>query len=516
MHASSLQRHNIVFLIVALTLIFSLSYFRYTGYRPETPPVNDFSLPTSTRPSTPHRYSSSSLPPPPKFEGNSSATPVCNKVDFDWLASDRLHWDGWTSKAMFMRPDGLYTSNDITITAGENICVVVVLGPIPAVSAIRPEIHFAPADSITIHAVGDMIKVPITLEQHERQGNIYYSSVHFTHADVYVLKSTTQYRSYFWETPIYHPYRPFGYTSHNSLVVNEVSGTIEKPPLPSCNGHISTGSWINKTEYQRLRPLDFYDMFGDAQEDHAADDLLFVPDQCRMDYISTSQAIQCLEGKTIHIWGDNNIKRNLKAFNTPSWCGSDSTDTRCICNDDFDDDNWGTDDINAPLMITDTWHNDIRVDFNPIGSITLRDLRETIRERASQLPRADLVMISVGNDDITLSRMTPIQFWHSFTDLMAFLVDEVYPEQTIIVRTPQYFSGGTVYGTSWNSGRSRAFATVVRQAVKQLQRPNILLWDIHRLGVEDNTCVGSGSAYTKRNVVNIENLLLWNLICSSS
>ncbi|KAI9498165.1 hypothetical protein BDB00DRAFT_867816 [Zychaea mexicana] len=534
MYASALQRHNIVLVIVLLTLLFSLTYFRHATYKFETPlPVNDLQPPPplqQQQQQQPHRVNAS--PPPPSWkytEGNSSEA-ICSNVDFTWLVSDREHWDGWVSKAMFMKPEGNYTSKDVTIAAGDSVCVVVMLGPIPAVSAIRPEQHFAPADSITIHAVGDMVKVPITLEQHDKHSNVYYSSVYFAHPDVYQLESTTEYRSYFWETPIYHPYRPFHYTSHNSLIVNAAAG-IDKSLKPSCNGYISTGSsWINKTEYQRLHPLDFYGMFGDAQEDHVVDDRLFVPDQCRMDYISTSQAIQCLEGKTFHVWGDNNMKRNLKAFSTPSWCSekptsnddsssNDEGQPRCICNDDSEGDNdvWGTD-TNEPLLIRDTWHDDIAFHFNPIGSITLDDWQDRVKQRISELPRANIVLLSLGNDDIPLSRMTPRQFWNSFMELTSFLLNEIYSDQTIIVRTPQYFCCGNVHGTSWNSGRSRAFATVIRQAVKLLasERSNVLLWDVHRLGMEDNTCVASGSAYTKRSVVNIENLLLWNLMCPAA
>ncbi|KAI9271523.1 hypothetical protein BDA99DRAFT_298193 [Phascolomyces articulosus] len=371
-------------------------------------------------------------------------------------------------------------------------------------------------------------------------GNVYYSSVYFKHPDVYQLKSTTEYRSYFWETPIYHPYRPYTYYSHNQLIVNTNRGIDnnenqqQKPSSqPSChtNSVMRSGSWVNKTEYQQLYPLDFYGMFGEAQEDHAADDRLFVPDQCRLDYISTSQAIQCLEGKTFHVWGDNNMKRNLKAFSQPSWCTSKTINNqntidgeveqppRCICGDDEEDNDseWSTDG-NTPLLIQDTWHNDLSFYFNPIGSITMEDWRTKIKERAAQQPRADIVIISLGNDDIPLSRKTPRQFWNSFMDLTTFMLNEVYPHQTIIFRTPQYFCCGTLFNASWNSGRSRAFATIVRHAIKHFtqQRKNILLWDIHRLGVEDNTCAGSGSSYTKRSVVNIENLLLWNLICPTT
>lgn len=135
-----------------------------------------------------------------------------------------------------------------------------------------------------------------------------------------------------------------------------------------------------------------------------------------------------------------------------------------------------------------------------------------MRQRASQLPRADLVIVGVGNEDIALNRLTPLQFEHSLKEFLTCLVNEIYPEQTIIVRTPQYFCCGTIPSSSWNAGRSRAFMNVVSQQVKEMG-DRVLLWDVYRLGVEDNMCVSAGSSYTRRNVINLENQLLWNLIC---
>lgn len=133
----------------------------------------------------------------------------------------------------------------------------------------------------------------------------------FAHEDVYQLEARTEYRSYFWEIPILHDYRPYSFLSDNKLVVR-ANSEQPRPTLPACDATIpghNEGAWMAKSEYQRVYPLDFYGMFGAAQEDHAENNQLFVPNLCRPQYISLGQAAQCLNGKTVHVWADNNVKR---------------------------------------------------------------------------------------------------------------------------------------------------------------------------------------------------------------
>ncbi|ORY94425.1 hypothetical protein BCR43DRAFT_516104 [Syncephalastrum racemosum] len=537
---ASAPRRNLLLFAVVLTFLFSITYFRHAAYDNFTTVPEEFQTPpphtqTDTPPlgvkhATPSPHDAPQLPhvdtqtpplPPPAASEEPvlpSLSGVCDLVDFDWLTSDRIYWDGWSSKSMFMDIDGSFTLGNVTVEAGREVCVVVLLGPIPAVSAIRPEIHFAPADSIILHAVAESVKFPITLEQHYRHTNVYYASVRFTHQGDYLLDTTTEYRSYFWEDPIYHPFRPFQYSSKNFLSVVP-SQNESLPILVPCDAtHLQqqvSRSWVTKPKYRELYPLDFYGMFGAAQEDHAVDDQLYMYDQCRLEYISGSQAAQCLHGKTIHVWGDNHIKRNLKAFSTANrWCPPGEP---CECHDTDDDAFEWTENADVPLRINATWQADTTFHFNRIGSIVLADVRQEIKGRAGQYDAADMVWLSFGNDDIPISRLTPRQFAQSFRDLVTFLVTEVYPHQPIVIRTPQYFCCGFIHGTSWNAGRARAFATIVRQTVGDLQRerPGILLWDTHHLGMQDSTCIASGSTYSRRNVVNIENLLLWNLLCSA-
>ncbi|KAG0180609.1 hypothetical protein DFQ28_004945 [Apophysomyces sp. BC1034] len=413
---------------------------------------------------------------------------------------------------MFLKFDGGYTTGNVYITEGDSVCVVVLLGPIPATSVVKAEEHLGPADSIVMTALGTTTKVPIRLQQHPRQSNAYFASVQFSHAGTYVLQSLNEYRSYFWESPIFHSYRPHRFMSENKLLVKPGS----RIALDECSARQEVkGSWINKTDYQEAYPLDYYGMFAEAQEDHVENNRFFVPDGCRMPLISIGQAAQCLDQRTIHVWGDANVRRNLKAFSSGNrWC-KDITDD-CVCNDDtettVDSYPWAIDPT-VPLTINTTWKTDTTFYFNTVGSITLKDRREEISKAAAVLPQADIVLLSVGNDDIPLSRISPTEFAQAFVDLLMHLM-ELYPHQMMIVRTPQYFCCDPLHFTSWNSGRSAAFTNAVRNTVSQLGS-RVWLWDVHALGMPDHMCTRAGTSYSSRNVVQIENLLLWNLVCSA-
>ncbi|CAO3589818.1 unnamed protein product [Absidia cylindrospora] len=280
---------------------------------------------------------------------------------------------------------------------------------------------------------------------------------------------------------------------------------------------------MNKTTFQSIYPLDFYGMFGAVQEDHAESERLFVPDHCRMEYISYGQATQCLKDKVVHVWADGNMRRNLKAFESANrWCNDNKT-AECICNDDNEDPThqlypWAND-PSIPLTINETWHGNTRVYYNPVDSITTKNWKKTIKTQvdkyttASSAKEADVVILGFGNADIPLNRVSPKDFGYAFDELLRYVATGIYPHQTIVVRSPQYFAGGTLGSSSWNSGRSAAFARVVRYVVEHLGDPRIVLWDVYRLGIGENTCVVDGSTYSRKNVVNVENILLWNLLC---
>lgn len=207
--------------------------------------------------------------------------------------------------------------------------------------------------------------------------------------------------------------------------------------------------------------------------------------------------------------------RNLKAFSSGNrWC-MESAKSACICDDDYEDHAelypWATD-FSIPLKINETWHADTEIYFNHVDTALLEaNWAQIISRRAVQLKEADIVIVGFGNDDIRLRTVTPTEFATAFSRLLDYLANEIYPTQRIIVRTPQPFCCGSIYSTAWNSGRSEAFTQAVMEAYSWDDR--VMLWNVHALGIADNMCVSSGTAYTNRKVVNLENMQLWNLLC---
>lgn len=178
----------------------------------------------------------------------------------------------------------------------------------------------------------------------------------------------------------------------------------------------------------------------------------------------------------------------------------------------------------TPLMINKTWHGNTEIYFNQVDSIATKDWKKTIKTQATKLStssvtkagEADIVILGFGNGDVALNRVSPKDFAYAFADLLHYVMTEVYPHQTIVVRSPQYYCCGTFGSSSWNSGRSAAFARVVRHIVDQQRNGRLLLWDVYKLGIKENACVADGSTYSRKNVVNVENIMLWNLLCPPS
>lgn len=46
---------------------------------------------------------------------------------FKKRAGDRHYWDGWSDKAMFIKPDGTFTQGNVYINQDEEACIVVLV-----------------------------------------------------------------------------------------------------------------------------------------------------------------------------------------------------------------------------------------------------------------------------------------------------------------------------------------------------------------------------------------------------
>jgi hypothetical protein len=148
------------------------------------------------------------------------------------------------------------------------------------------------------------------LQQHPEQTNAYFASVQFRHQDTFELSVTEEYRSYFWETPITHAYHPFVFESENKLVVKE---NKQLPELPLCQLNDTnldlSGAWVDPTIYGLNHRESLNTMFETTHNDLSENNKVFVPNQCLLEFKSNGYGSRCLGTKTIHVWGDNNLRR---------------------------------------------------------------------------------------------------------------------------------------------------------------------------------------------------------------
>jgi hypothetical protein len=152
--------------------------------------------------------------------------------------------------------------------------------------------------------------IPITLQQHDKQSNAYFASVQFNHHDIYTLKTSVEYRSYFWEIPHFHKYLPNKFTSRNRLTVykNPSRQAINNGTTPEeCNlikypFQLKDSVWMDKSHYQQADPIGFYN----SDFNSINSDLVFIP-KCKLKPISST--INAQLKRKIHVLGDRHLKR---------------------------------------------------------------------------------------------------------------------------------------------------------------------------------------------------------------
>jgi hypothetical protein len=158
-------------------------------------------------------------------------------------------------------------------------------------------------------ASGNYTKLAIELHQHHEQTNAYYAAVQFHQADMYSLQAISEYRSYFWETPILHNYLPFTFQSQNKLIVRE-SDKPERVPFCKLNNNTDMqGAWVDRSVYGKSHQQTLYTMYENTEHDLMIKNKIFVPDTCLWDYKSAGYGSRCLGKKNIHVWADNNVRR---------------------------------------------------------------------------------------------------------------------------------------------------------------------------------------------------------------
>lgn len=439
---------------------------------------------------------------------------ACDAIQFETFRDDRSIWDGQQYKSLFVARDGTFTLTELDLKTRDSVCVIVLLPQTPALSPHIASSSLSASDSILTYAISESIKYNIELQQHSRYTNVYYGPAFFPHPDVYHLMHTIEHRSYFWLEPSRHPYKPINFESSNRVHVTDSKQDI--PKLPYCdpiNTHKLNGRWIEKAKYQAMYPFDFYGMFDEVQEDHALHGHLFVPDWCRLEYTSIGQGARCLDKKIVHVWGDGHIRRNLKAIaSADNWCEATGK-AGCTCNDDEENMKsytWAKEPL-TPLALNQTWQVDTKFHMVHAGMISNTDWPARFAEWTGQLPQADVVVFSVGNEDIASMHVKPQEFKAALQSF-ATALRAAYPTQRIVIRTPRQFAGAVLQGTSWSAGRSQLFAQLVLDQFRSAS--NMVFWDVAKLGVADRSCLpASNQNYAHRQLVSIENLLFWNAVC---
>ena len=70
--------------------------------------------------------------------------------------------------------------------------------------------------------------------------------------------------------------------------------------LPICNATSEiSGQWISVFFYDSLHPLSRHSNFLDIDNEY-----IFIPDQCRMEFITPVEQLLCLKNQIIHAYGD--------------------------------------------------------------------------------------------------------------------------------------------------------------------------------------------------------------------
>ncbi|KAI8993605.1 hypothetical protein BDB01DRAFT_335453 [Pilobolus umbonatus] len=368
---------------------------------------------------------------------------------------------------MFMKQDGKFTRRNVNMNEGESICVVVILGPIPAVSAIKPLIHYGPSDSIimTAKSSDSDIHLSIILQEHHQYSNMYYASVKFVYHGIYSLETSTEYRSYFWEHPIFHAYRPNRYTSYNTAIVHKVSKVIIETEEPSTDDNTVT----------------------------------FVPDGfCDIKPLNEKE---CLGSKNIHVWGDESVSRNIKCLDKEQGDCADTLTKSSLLHKSYMLEGYNSTVYYRPI------------DSSIVNEDTLTTFGRHIQQVTMKLPLADMVILSVGNIDLCSSRQSPNEFAESFYLLLEYLVNEVYQDQPIIVKSTQYISGRLLDNITCNYGRSLAYNNIVKAVVSSIASERVKLWDVHQLGLYGHN--DPDSMYSPPELIKVENALLCNIMCSA-
>lgn len=152
--------------------------------------------------------------------------------------------------------------------------------------------------------------------------------------------------------------------------------------------------------------------------------------------------------------------------------------------------------------------------FNQVDSIPT--IQKALAALSQETSKADIVILGIGNQDVSNTRQTPEEFALVFNAFLNYLTQQVYTEnELIIVKTTQYYGSHLPY-RGWTHGRSDAFANIIRSSVKQQSSKRVLLWDTHQIGLNENQVYCHDKTMSNSDVIKVENAMLSNIIRSAA
>ncbi|KAL1924458.1 uncharacterized protein VTP21DRAFT_4112 [Calcarisporiella thermophila] len=455
----------------------------------------------------------------------------CRIVNFEALIENEGLGSTSTPVALLTVGGKVVRKDYTNITLPATVCVIVALpAPPPRRNdTAYSKVHSMPPDSVMVIARGADIVYPLETEP---VGNawIYAASALFLHEDVYGFDIQIEERNYEWNAepgltpqPIYQP-QPITLSPRVRVKLPQTEEKVlELPQRKPCNALSDMrGRWVKQERLYRDNAEDpWATLSSQPGWNHVVDEFgyVFVPDRCRLHFYSQENAYQCLSNRTLHVYGDSNMRRSLRALRYGNaWCpvGHDI----CDCDDTLEDNviphpNPWIVQPTVPLEIPETGAS---VYYHFIGGLVRQNLPwgyfllDSATSSARTLPRADLVVVSTGNWD---SAFTEYSVYEQALNRFVHAVGKEYAGTPVILRPPQSFCCFTTPGRHWTRLRMERFRRLIREKMREANITAV--WDTGVLGmrpevVQASVCENFGN-HAHASFVRMENQLLLNMIC---
>ncbi|KAJ2327205.1 hypothetical protein IWW51_001878 [Coemansia sp. RSA 2702] len=486
-----------------------------------------------------------------------------------------------SSRPFAILPAGRRLSNGggvLKVTAGQPVCVRIVVPPTSLGGVLAKQEKtivelFQPLpsepglwDSIVLDAVGQKsgISIPIRLRpmQHAHMArrdavHVYEGELRAYDADVFALDGVVEYRDAAWNyeqpAPLPSTYRPESIAVPRGAQVKVIVPRASSfhpdnyARLPVCQRADEPGRWIS------TEALPF------AAETHGLpvySGRAWLPYRCRLRGYTYSEFLQCLddhrpfasdspEKYTIHWFGDTNTRRALKKITSlGAWCsGTMATRSQCLCDDsgeafprftgqntvrdtllelNDEDGGWSVREDGAKKD-RDMSNPQARIYFHRWEGLTRYNgarWQTTLQpDRIGAYPRADLVVVSLGNMDVSFTQF--LEHARQLNELVE-LLQAAYDDQHIVLRMPQYFCCRAPSGNPprrMQRDRNRLYGEYMRRLFELHFGTRLHVWDVgsiaETLPLELRKEVTACAVNTvPSELVDLENLQLINGICN--